>query len=101
LCPRPSKRGHWDLSYTDFAGPISNDSDLSFAELSYCDFTAANFSPSEYAAAVLDWAVMIGSNFELADLTLTRTIINDYVIHQLIEMYSSQQGLHISRLVRC
>jgi hypothetical protein len=45
--------------------------------LSYCDFTAANLSPIEHAAAVLDWAVMIGSNFELADLTLIRTIIYD------------------------
>jgi uncharacterized protein YjbI with pentapeptide repeats len=37
--------------------------------LSYCDFAAANFSPSEHAPVALDWAVMIGSNFEFADLT--------------------------------
>ena len=58
-----------DLSGSDLAGATLKGADLSFADLRYCDFTAANLSPSEHAPVALDWAVMIGSNFEFADLS--------------------------------
>ena len=58
-----------DLSCTDFSGATFQGADLSFEDLRYCDFAAANFSPSQNAPVALDWAVMIGSNFEFADLT--------------------------------
>jgi hypothetical protein len=58
-----------DLSNSDMTGAIFSGADLTCTDLSYCDFAAANFSPSEYSPVVLDWAVMIGSNFEFADLT--------------------------------
>ena len=58
-----------DLSCSDFAGATLCGANLTFANVSYCDFTSAKLSPSEYAPVSLDWAVMIGSNFEFADLT--------------------------------
>ena len=58
-----------DLSYSDLAGATLKGVDLTVADVSYCDFASANFSPSDFAPVSLDWAVMIGSNFEFADLT--------------------------------
>ena len=58
-----------DLSDSDLTGAILQGADLTCADLSYSDFAAANFSPGDHAPVALDWAVMIGSNFEFADLT--------------------------------
>ena len=57
-----------DLSQTDLHGSIFAGADLSFTELSGSDFSLGVFNNEEFGPAVIDYATMIDTVFEFADM---------------------------------